>query len=120
MKTKILTTTLLVCCFMVFIAIANSLTGKWAGTISMNGNDIPLTYNLKADSGKITGTAENPQGETPITNGIVKGDSIYFSLNVNGIDVPHNGKYFSEADSISLNINYDGTKLHTTLKRSTN
>lgn len=120
MKSKIFTTALLACCFVIVIAIADGLTGKWSGAISMGGNDIPLTYTLKADSGKITGTSESPQGETPITNGIVKGDSIYFSVNVNGMDVPHNGKYYAAADSISLNILYDGNKLHTTLKRAAN
>ncbi len=120
MKKKIFTTVTLVCCIMFCFAMAAGLSGKWSGSISMGGNDIPLTYTLKADSGKITGTAENPQGEAPITGGIIKGDSIFFSLNVNGMDVPHNGKYYAAADSISLNINYDGTKLHTTLKRAAN
>jgi hypothetical protein len=120
MKSKIITTALLACCFLIVIAIADGLNGKWAGAISMGGNDIPLTYTLKADSGKITGTAENPQGESPILNGIVKGDSVFFSVSVNGMDVPHKGKYYAAADSISLNINYDGNLLHTTLKRAAN
>jgi len=118
MKSKILTTSLIACCFVAFFAIAAGLTGKWSGAISMNGDDIPLTYTFKADSGKITGTASNPQGDAPITGGKIKGDSIFFSIDVNGVDVPHTGKYFSSADSISLNIDYQGTKLHTTLKRA--
>jgi len=120
MKSKIITTTLLACCFVIFIAIAGGLSGKWAGTISMGGDDIPLTYTLKADSGKISGTTETPQGVSPITNGLIKGDSVFFSVTVNGMDVPHKGKYYAAADSISLNINYDGNLLHTTLKRAAN
>jgi len=55
MKRKIFTTTALVCCIMVCFAIAADLAGKWTGTLKTpDGNEIPLTYVLKTDSGKLT------------------------------------------------------------------
>jgi hypothetical protein len=33
--------------------------------------------------------------------------------------IPHSGKYYAQGDSVSLNIDYNGTKFHTTLNRDT-
>lgn len=118
MKRKIITTLVLLCCVIVCYAITSGITGKWAGSVNISGTDYPLTYTLKADSGKVTGTAENPQGEAPITGGKITGDTFTFSVSVSGSDVPHTGKYYAAGDSIGMDIDYQGMKLHTTLKRS--
>jgi hypothetical protein len=119
MKKKLFTTTLLLCCVVVCFAIAASLSGKWAGTVKTpDGNEISLTYQLKADSGKITGTVTSPQGEIGITDGKTNGTDFSFSVSVNGADVKHTGKYYAAADTVGLDIDFDGTKLHTTLKRA--
>jgi hypothetical protein len=121
MKRKIITTAALLCCIMVCFAIAASLTGKWTGTLKTpDGNEFPLTYVLKADSGKLTGTAASPQGEVPITDGkFVDANNFTFSVSVNGTDVKHTGKFYPEADSVAMDIDFDGNKMHATLKRAT-
>ncbi|TWJ01517.1 hypothetical protein JN11_01668 [Mucilaginibacter frigoritolerans] len=118
MKKKLLTTTVLLCCFVVCFAIAASLSGKWTGSVkTADGNEFPLTYVLKADSGKLTGTVISPQGEIGITDGKTNGTDFSFSVSVNGTDVKHTGKYYATADTAGLDIDYDGMKMHTTLKR---
>jgi hypothetical protein len=119
MKRKIFTTTALVCCIMVCFAIAADLAGKWTGTLKTpDGNEIPLNYDLKTDSGKLTGTAATPEGEVPITDGkLLNATDFSFNVSVNGADYKHTGKFYPAADSIGLDIDANGMKFHTTLKR---
>jgi hypothetical protein len=118
MKKRIFITGTLIYCFIVSFKIAAGLTGSWEGTVTTpDGMIFPLTYVLKADSGKLTGTVVSQQGEFAIENGKTDGTNFTFSIFVNGSDLMHTGKYFSVADSASLDIDYGGQKLHTTLKR---
>jgi hypothetical protein len=121
MKRKIFTTTAIVCCFVVCLAAAIAdLSGKWTGTLKTpDGNEMPLNYTFKTDSGKLTGTSSSPHGVFDLMNGKLKGDSLAFAIDVGGVLIAHTGKYFSAGDSISLNIDYQGMKMHTTLKRAT-
>ena len=117
MKRRIFTTAFLVCLFIAGFAAIADISGKWAGTvIGPDGNSYPLAYTFKSDGNKLTGTSSTSFGESTIDKGMIKGDSIFFSTNINGMDVPHSGKYMK--DSVSLNINYGGTMLHTVLKHA--
>jgi hypothetical protein len=120
MKKRLFTTAALVCCIMVCFAIAGDLAGKWTGTLKTpDGNEIPLTYVFKTDSGKLTGTAATPEGEVPITDGkLIDATDCTFNVSVNGADYKHTAKLYPAADSIGLDIDLGGQKFHTTLKRS--
>jgi hypothetical protein len=120
MKRKIFTTAALVCCFMVCFAIAADLAGKWSGSITTpDGNQVPLSYTFKTDSGKLTGIATSPQGDVPISDGkLISATDFTFNLSFNGTDIKHTGKFYPEADSIGLDIDFNGQKFHTTLKRA--
>src|SRR5215472_7814859 len=65
---------------------AVDVSGKWTGQITgPNGDVHDLTFNLKADGGKITGSISGgpPDGsEQAIANGKVEGDKLSFSVNV--------------------------------------
>jgi hypothetical protein len=119
MKRKIFTTVALVCFVMVCFAIAGSLAGKWTGTLKTpDGNEFPLTYTFKTDSGKLTGIASSPQGDVTITDGkLISATDFTFSVSVNGMDIKHTGKLYPNADSIGMDIDLGDQKLHTTLKR---
>ena len=121
MKKRIFTTTALVCCFMVCFAIVADIAGKWTGTIKTpDGNEFPLTYTFKTDSGKLTGIASSPQGDVPITDGkLISATDFTFNVSVNGTDIKHTAKFYPDADSIGMDIDFNGQKLHATLKRST-
>ncbi|HEY4322815.1 MAG TPA: hypothetical protein VGN20_02485 [Mucilaginibacter sp.] len=119
MKKKIFTSAALLCCFMVCFSIGGGLTGKWAGSVKApDGNEYPLTYVFKVDSGKLTGTVSAPQGEASIVDGKIDGTDLSFSLSVSGTKVKHTGTYYAAADSVGLDIDINGQELHTTLKRS--
>ena len=119
MKRKFFITAALLCFFGAAFAFFAGISGKWSGVLTApDGNEYPLSYTLKADSGKLTGTGQSPQGTVDLTEGVVKGDSLSFAIDVNGVKVLNTGKYFSTGDSISLNIDYQGYKMHSTLKRA--
>lgn len=118
MKKRIFTTAALVCCIVAAFAFAADLAGKWSGTLKTpDGNEIPLSYVFKTDSGKLTGTAATPEGEIAITEGkIISPTDFTFNVSVNGADYKHTAKLYPDADSIGLDIDANGMKLHTTLK----
>ncbi|MDB5136698.1 MAG: glycoside hydrolase [Mucilaginibacter sp.] len=119
MKRKIFTTIAFVCCFAVAFAFFADISGKWTGVLTApDGNAYPLNYTIKADGDKLTGTGQSPQGVIDLTDGKIKGDSLEFAIDVNGVKILNTGKYYSAGDSISLNIDYQGMKMHTTLKRA--
>jgi hypothetical protein len=120
MKRKIFTTVALVCCIMVCFAIAADLAGKWTGSLKTpDGNEFPLTYTFKTDSGKLTGIASSPQGDVAITDGkLISATDFTFTVSANGADIKHIGKFYPEADSIGMDIDFSGQKFHMTLKRA--
>ncbi|MGZ3777366.1 MAG: hypothetical protein ACXVI9_07190 [Mucilaginibacter sp.] len=116
---KFFITAALLCTFGAAFAYFADLSGKWSGVINApDGNQYPLNYTLKADGDKLTGTGDSPQGSVELTKGMIKGDSLSFHIDVNGVDVINSGKYYTAGDSIGLTIDYQGFKMHTTLKRA--
>ena len=119
MKRKLFITAALLCSVAVAFAAFADLNGNWAGNLTApDGNEYPLNYTFKTDADKLTGTSQSPQGTVDITDGKIRGDSLSFAIDVNGVKVLNTGKYFSVGDSISLNVDYQGMKFHTTLKRA--
>lgn len=120
MKRKVLITCALLLSFSAVFAYFADLNGNWKGTlVAPDGNEYPLAYTFKIDGDKLTGTGNSPQGSVDLTEGKVKSDSLSFAIDVNGVKVINSGKYFAEGDSISLNIDYQGYIMHSTLKRAT-
>jgi hypothetical protein len=62
---------------------AADVDGKWTGTLSTPGGDVPIAFVFKADGDKLTGTMTGMDGmELPIANGKVDGDKISYSVNI--------------------------------------
>jgi len=118
MKKKIGATAVFVLIFAVCFALADGITGKWAGMLKLPDNStISLNYAFKADSDKLTGIAVMPpQGEVSITDGMINGNEFSFNVPVPNGNAPHTGKLYG--DSIVLHIVYKGQHLQATLKRS--
>lgn len=118
MKRRILIPALLVASLALIMAVVDGLSGKWKGTIKTpDGNELPVTYNFKADGATLTGTAESPAGSVTIDNGKITGDTFTFKVTVDGNDYPHKGKMY--ADSCGMDIDFGGTSTHFTIKRDT-
>src|SRR3954454_19424672 len=64
--------------------LAADINGKWTATVQgRNGNSREVTYNLKADGDKLTGTTTTPMGERQLDNGKISGDTVSWSQTMN-------------------------------------
>lgn len=55
-------------------------TGKWLASVDAGGMAVELTFNLKAEGEKLTGTLDVNGMATPISEGTVKGEDVAFKL----------------------------------------
>jgi hypothetical protein len=63
-----------------FSAAAAEVTGKWTAMVPGRGGDPMKTdFTFKVDGENLTGTITGPQGDLPIKDGKVSGDSISFT-----------------------------------------
>jgi hypothetical protein len=85
MKSRIVLVTLILSFFLVAVAWAADVTGKWTAQVPGRGGQTrETTFNFKVDGTKLTGTMSGQQGEIPIEDGMVKGDDISFSTKFSG------------------------------------
>src|SRR6185436_4772616 len=60
---------------------AADIDGKWSGSITTPGGEFPVSYTLKADGTKLTGTTTGPDGsEIKITDGKIEGANVSFTV----------------------------------------
>ena len=80
-------------------AFAADVSGTWSGTAKgPDGSDFTLTFKLKQDGAKLTGTSASPQGEIEISDGKVDGDKLSFNVSFNGMVISHEGLLKNEDD----------------------
>ena len=117
MKRKILTTVALLLCFGAAFAYFAGIDGEWSAMLKgPDGNEFPISYTFKTGGTTLTGTVTSSIGTFNISDGVVKGDSLWFTANINTMKIKNIGRYYANGDSISLRV---GTRLtHTKLKRS--
>lgn len=90
---------------------AADINGKWTAAMQgRNGQSREMTYNLKTDGGKLTGTVSSPMGEREIEEGKVDGDNISFAMTMNmqgeSRKMLYTGKV--EGDEIRMTMKVDG------------
>ena len=62
------------------ICFAADITGHWTGRIA---DQFDIAYDFKVDGDKLTGGTTGPDGSViPLKDGMVKGDSLSFSINL--------------------------------------
>jgi len=116
MKRKILISTGLACLALMAFAYFADVNGKWSAMLKgPDGNEFPISYTFKTDGTTLTGTITSEIGTFNISDGVVNGDSLWFTGNINTMKIKNKGKYFADGDSISLRVGQRST--HTTLKR---
>ena len=79
------------------LALAAGVDGKWVAQVpGRGGQTSEQTFTFKADDGKLTGTVSGQQGETPIADGVIKGDEISFTqafeMQGNSVKLLYKGK----------------------------
>lgn len=119
---KITLTATLIGVAMACLAAVGGIAGKWQGSVKLpDGNTYPANYEFQISNGKLSGTATAEGLPKVITDTKISGDDFSFSIaDDDGSAIKHSGKYYPQGDSVSLNVNYQGTILHTTLTRKKN
>ncbi|MFI5159720.1 MAG: hypothetical protein ACHQHN_00515 [Sphingobacteriales bacterium] len=122
MKKKILLTTALIGSFLICLAAATGLSGKWKGSLKdPEGNDHQFHLVFNVDGEKLTGTAQAEGDPLNIQEGKVTGDDFSFKLtDPDGNIIPVDGKYVTQGDSVSLNFSQNSMKFHLTFTRDGN
>lgn len=122
--------TLLCLCAAVMLALspmtakaAADVTGTWVGEMKApdGSGGFQLSFNLKQDGDKLTGTVSGGQGDPmPITNGKVEGSKISFTVTVgDNMVITHEGTINDAGDEIKMVSKSDqGMGGDFTLKRS--
>jgi hypothetical protein len=99
-------------------------TGTWAGDQpGPNGNSYSITFKLKADGGKLTGTMGGEQFEQPIQNGEIHGDDISFTVHLDfgdGIDLKYTGKVTTDKIDFKVQRSGEDTPQPFVAKKATN
>lgn len=90
---------------------AAGVDGKWVAQVpGQGGQTREVTFNFKAEGSKLTGTVSGRQGDTPISDGTIKGDDISFTqsfeMQGNSIKLIYTGKV--SGDEIKMTRKRDG------------
>src|ERR1700761_7664734 len=101
---------------LIAMALLLSFSAAFAYFAGIDGKEFPITYTFKTDGMALTGTVTSSIGSFNISDGVVKGDSLWFTANINTMKIKNKGRYYAEGDSISLRVGARST--HTTLKRA--
>jgi hypothetical protein len=99
---------LLVLAILAIPAIAADIAGKWSASFDTQIGAQNYTYTFKVDGAKLTGTAESQFGKTEITDGVVKGDEISFTENLdyqgNALTIAYKGKIAGDEIKFTRNV----------------
>ncbi len=85
------------------IAKRLDLGGQWKGEAEFpGGQKMELTYDLKVDGDKVTGTVESPRGKIEIQNGKLTDDGFTFVTKRGDVEVKHEAKLDGEKLAIKV------------------
>ena len=118
MKLRSLALAVLLCAATVFAA---DVDGKWDGAISTPNGDFPVSYTLKADGAKLTGTLVNGDGSSvPLTDGKVDGSNITFTVTIDfgGMPLVFNYKGVVSGTEIKLSTDFMGMPFEYSVKKA--
>lgn len=92
-------------------ALAADVTGKWTAQVpGRNGQTREATFNFKVDGSALTGTVSGRNGDMPIADGKIDGDTISFTqtmeFNGNTMKFVYTGKV--SGDEIKFSRTRDG------------
>ena len=85
-------------------ALAASIDGVWTATFNTQIGEQHYTYTFKADGEKLTGTAKCDFGETTIEDGVIKGNDISFTENLDFQGQKLNIKYTGKVNGDEIKL----------------
>jgi hypothetical protein len=86
---------------------AADATGKWSAEMpGRQGNTMKQTFTFKVDGSTLTGTISGRNGDTPISNGKVDGDTITFEVTREFNGNSFTTKYTGKVSDDKLNLSF--------------
>ena len=86
---KFLATAVMVIAFVAF-GFSQDVTGDWKRMVM---EQFEVSYTFKVEGEKLTGSSKGPDGtEMKISNGVIKGEDLSFSIDIMGNPTKINGK----------------------------
>lgn len=85
-------------------ALAADVTGKYEAETQGRNGPQKVTFDLKADGNTLTGKVIRAQGESPITNGKIDGDTITFSVTMKRGDNEFTTNYTGKVSGDSIDL----------------
>jgi len=107
--------------FIAGIASGADIDGKWTGPIELiDGSQMQVTYNFKADGTTITGSTPGMDGkDVPIKDGKINGNNITYSIIFNfGQETKVDFKGVLAGDTLKLTFEIMGQTKDLTLKKA--
>ncbi len=105
----------------VALSAAADATGTWSGTMATPNGDVPVSFTLVEDGAALTGSTAGPDGTaTPITDGKVDGDNVSFVVNLDFNGMPFTMSYTGvvKGDSLDFTIDIFGMPVQLTVTRT--
>jgi hypothetical protein len=101
------------------VAVAADINGKWKAEFTTpDGTQRVNTFTFKVEGGKLTGTVQGSQDDTPIQNGKVDGDEISFTAERPFGAFSYKGRV--GAGEIKFKVEFNGQSFEMTAKRVPN
>lgn len=98
--------------------LAGDVNGKWKAVAQGPEGQVEVTFQLKAEGSKLTGTANTPMGEIAISEGTVDGDKIQFTVATDQFKVLH--KATLAGDEMKMTVELGDQSFEMVAKRVTN
>ncbi len=99
----------------VLVCLAADLTGTYRGSISFQDNKIDLTYKLKAEGEKLTGTISSEYGDITLLDGKINGDDFSYKIDFGQGPMESKGKFMG--DSIVVTSTFGDFEVKNTFRR---
>jgi hypothetical protein len=96
-------------------AIIQDITGTYKGKVDFQGTQLDLTYKLKAEGEKLTGSIISSYGTVDLQDGKISGNDFSYSLDFGNGPMPSTGKYYG--DSIVVTAKFGDREIKNTFKR---
>jgi opacity protein-like surface antigen len=99
---------------------AADIDGKWTGSVTTAGGEFPVTFTLKADEKKLSGTTTGPDGsEIAIKDGKIDGANVSFSVTLDFGGMPFTIAYKGvlAAEQLKMSADVMGQSMEFVVKK---
>jgi hypothetical protein len=91
-----------------FAAAAASVDGKWTAEVPGRGGATQTnTFTFKASGDKVEGSVSNMRGDTPIADGKLSGDTLTFTVTMQGRGGDQKVEYKGKVGADAIEFTFD-------------